>query len=82
MPVLRSAMRSPGFAAAHPALRNLDVFTEGPENSRPLAVTPLWGKVEALLERGCNRVLRGAATAASLGGQTSADIDQLLRAGV
>ncbi|MEC3952085.1 sugar ABC transporter substrate-binding protein [Nocardia sp. CDC153] len=82
VPVLRSAMGSPGFAAAHPGLRNLEVFTEGPENSRPLAVTPLWGKVEALLERGCNRVLRGAATAVSLGGQTSADIDQLLGAAV
>ncbi|MFE3193521.1 ABC transporter substrate-binding protein [Nocardia sp. NPDC059240] len=82
VPVLRSAMRSPGFAAAHPTLRNLEVFTEGPEHSRQLAVTPLWGKVEALLERGCNKVLRGAATAESLGGQTSADIDQLLRAAV
>ncbi|MTE15299.1 ABC transporter substrate-binding protein [Nocardia aurantiaca] len=82
VPVLNSAMRSPGFAAAHPTLRNLEVFTEGPENSRPLAVTPVWGKVEALLERGCNRVLRGAATAASLGGQTSTDIDKLLRASI
>ncbi|MFE5283982.1 ABC transporter substrate-binding protein [Nocardia sp. NPDC056611] len=82
VPVLRSAMRSAGFAAAHPGVRNLEVFTEGPENSRPLAVTPLWGKVEALLERGCNRVLRGAASAESLGGQTSSDIDQLLRAAV
>ncbi|GAB0105662.1 sugar ABC transporter substrate-binding protein [Nocardia sp. JMUB6875] len=82
VPVLRSAMESPGFAAAHPTLRNLEVFTEGPDNSRPLAVTPLWGKVEALLERGCNRVLRGAAAAESLGGQTTADIDQLLRAAV
>ncbi|AYF72770.1 sugar ABC transporter substrate-binding protein [Nocardia yunnanensis] len=82
VPVLRSAMESPGFAAAHPTLRDLAVFTEGPEHSRPLAVTPRWGKVEALLERGCNRVLRGAATAASLGGQTSADIDRVLRAAV
>ncbi|MVU81822.1 extracellular solute-binding protein [Nocardia sp. ET3-3] len=82
VPVLRSAMRSAGFAAAHPGLRNLEVFTEGPEHSRQLAVTPVWGKVEALLERGCNRVLRGAATAESLGGQTTSDIDRLLRAAV
>ncbi|BEK98760.1 ABC transporter [Nocardia seriolae] len=82
VPVLRSAMGAPGFAAAHPGLRNLEVFTEGPEHSRPLAVTPLWGKVEALLERGCNRVLRGAATAVSLGGRTTSDIDELLRAAV
>ncbi|UGT38712.1 sugar ABC transporter substrate-binding protein [Nocardia yamanashiensis] len=82
VPVLESAMRSPGFAAAHRGIRNLDVFTEGPAHSRGMAVTPLWGKVESLLERGCNRVLRGAAQADSLGGQTTADIDELLRTAV
>ncbi|MEU0544049.1 sugar ABC transporter substrate-binding protein [Nocardia sp. NPDC005978] len=80
VPVLRSAMGAPGFAAAHPGIRNLEVFTGGPAASRQLAVTPLWGKVESLLERGCNRVLRGAATADSLAGRTAADIDELLRA--
>ncbi|MFF2556041.1 ABC transporter substrate-binding protein [Nocardia sp. NPDC058058] len=80
VPVLKSAMHAPGFAAAHRGIRNLEVFTEGPANSRQLAVTPLWGKVESLLERGCNRVLRGAATADSLGGQTASDIDAVLRA--
>ncbi|WP_405485663.1 ABC transporter substrate-binding protein [Nocardia sp. NBC_00511] len=82
VPVLQSAMHSPGFATAHRAVRNLEVFTEGPANSRSLAVTPLWGKVESLLDRGCNRVLRGAAQADSLSGQTTTDIDQLLRAAV
>lgn len=79
VPVLRSAMDTPGFAAAHRGIRNLEVFTGGPAASRQLAVTPLWGKVESLLERGCNRVLRGAATADSLGGRTATDIDELLR---
>lgn len=78
VPVLKSAMDSPGFAAAHRETRNLAVFTEGPDNSRPLPVTPAWGKVSALLERGANRVLRGAATAASLDGQFTADLDALL----
>lgn len=78
VPVLRSAMDSPGFAAAHRDVRNLAVLTEGPDNSRPLPVTPAWGKVSALLERGSNRVLRGAATAASLDGAFTADVDHLL----
>ncbi|MFC9996665.1 ABC transporter substrate-binding protein [Nocardia sp. NPDC127526] len=82
VPVLESAMHSPGFAKAHRGIRNLDVFTEGPAHSRRMAVTPLWGKVESLLERGCNRVLRGAATADSLAGRTSSDIDELLRGAV
>ncbi|GAB4588762.1 ABC transporter substrate-binding protein [Nocardia sp. IFM 10818] len=82
VPVLKSAMHSPGFAKAHRGIRNLDVFTEGPAHSRRMAVTPLWGKVESLLERGCNRVLRGAATADSLAGRTASDIDELLRSAV
>ncbi|MFI5777971.1 ABC transporter substrate-binding protein [Nocardia sp. NPDC051570] len=78
VPVLRSAMHSPGFAAAHRGIGNLAVFTEGPDHSRPLAITPAWGKVDALLSRQCSRVLRGAATADSLA-HTAADIDVLLR---
>jgi len=81
VPVLRSAMASPGFAAAHRDIDNLEVFTGGPEASRPMVITPAWGKVESLLSRGCNRVLRGAAQADSLGGMAG-DIDSLLRAGV
>ncbi|MFR9750985.1 ABC transporter substrate-binding protein [Nocardia sp. 004] len=78
VPVLGSAMRSPGFAAAHRGIGNLEVFTDGPAHSRPLPVTPIWGKISALLERGGNRVLRGAADAASLHGRVAADIDALL----
>ncbi|MGQ4616445.1 extracellular solute-binding protein [Nocardia sp. R7R-8] len=79
VPVLGSAMNSPGFAAAHREIRNLAVFTAGPANSRPLPVTPAWGKVSALLERGCDRVLRGAASAASLNGRFASDVDALLK---
>ncbi|MCM6775944.1 sugar ABC transporter substrate-binding protein [Nocardia sp. CDC159] len=78
VPVLRSAMHSPGFARAHERIGNLAVFTEGPDHSRPLAITPAWGKVDALLSRHCNRVLRGAATADSLA-DAAADVDVLLR---
>ncbi len=80
VPVLRSAMRSPGFARAHANIGNLGVFTGGPDVSRPLVITPAWGKVDSLLSRGCNRVLRGAAQADSLGAM-SGEIDALLRAG-
>ncbi|MEV6431295.1 sugar ABC transporter substrate-binding protein [Nocardia sp. NPDC051463] len=78
VPVLKSAMGSRGFADAHREIRNLEVLTGGPAASRPLPVTPAWGKVSALLERGGNRVLRGAATAASLNGDFTTDIDALL----
>ncbi|MFI9509143.1 ABC transporter substrate-binding protein [Nocardia sp. NPDC052566] len=75
VPVLRSAMGSTGFAEAHREVRNLAVLTEGPAHSRPLPITPAWGKVSALLERGGNRILRGAATAAAL---DPSDIDAVL----
>nr|WP_246461165.1 sugar ABC transporter substrate-binding protein [Nocardia transvalensis] len=79
VPVLRSAVHSPQFAAAHRAIGNLEVLTDGPVHSRQFAITPAWGKVESLLSRTCNRVLRGAAQADSLA-DTAADIDALLRA--
>ncbi|MET8648320.1 ABC transporter substrate-binding protein [Nocardia aurea] len=77
VPVLKSAMAAPGFAEAHRDIRNLAVLTDGPGSSRPLAVTPAWGKVSALLERGGNRVLRGAARADTL---DPGDIDAVLGA--
>ncbi|MEV6389334.1 sugar ABC transporter substrate-binding protein [Nocardia xishanensis] len=80
VPVLKSAMATTGFAAAHREIRNLAVMTEGPDSSRPLPVTPMWGKVSALLERGGNRVLRGAATAQSLSARLAGDVDALLAA--
>ncbi|WP_227999238.1 ABC transporter substrate-binding protein [Nocardia australiensis] len=77
-PALKSAMGSTGFADAHREIRNLEVLTDGPAHSRPLPITPAWGKVSALLERGANRVLRGAAPATSLNGPFAADINALL----
>ena len=79
VPVLRSAMDSPGFAAAHTRIGNLEVCTGGPAASRTMVTTPAWGKVESLMSRGCDRVLRGAAQADSLGAMAG-DIDALLRA--
>lgn len=78
VPALTSALRSPGFAAAHPRVRNLEVFTGGPENSRPLPVTPVWHRVEAALHRGSDRVLRGAASADWFGHGPAAEINRLL----
>jgi multiple sugar transport system substrate-binding protein len=79
VPVLHSAMGSPGFAAAHTRIANLEVFTGGPAASRTMVTTPAWGKVESLLSRGCNRVLRGAARANSLASMAG-EVNALLRA--
>lgn len=79
VPVLQSAMGSPGFAAAHTRIGNLEVLTGGPAASRTMVTTSAWGKVESLMSRGCNRVLRGAAQADSLGAMAG-EIDALLRA--
>jgi multiple sugar transport system substrate-binding protein len=76
VPVLRSAMAAPGFAAAHRGIENLAVFRNGPDHSRQLAITPA---CDALLSRHCTRVLRGAATADSLAA-VAPDIDALLGA--
>ncbi len=78
VPVLRSAMAAPGFAAAHRDVHNREIFTDGPAHSRQLAVTPVWGKVDSLLSRSCDRVLRGAASAGSLA-DTAADVNRLLQ---
>ncbi|GAA5042524.1 ABC transporter substrate-binding protein [Nocardia callitridis] len=80
VPVLKSAMNSPGFAEAHPDVENMSVFTEGPDHSRPLAITPSWGKIKALAERSTNRVFRGADSADSLAGQFTADVNGVLEA--
>jgi multiple sugar transport system substrate-binding protein len=77
VPALRSAVNSAGFRSAHPAIRNLDVFLGGLDNVRHLAVTPQWGPIGAALQRGFDRVLRGAAPATYLRG-AAAEIDRLL----
>lgn len=79
VPVLKSAIGSPGFAEAHTRVRNLDVLTGGPARSGPLPVTPAWAKVDALMDRNFGPVLRGAAQATSFKDGLSHDVDEVLR---
>lgn len=78
VPVLRSAITSPGFAAAHRRLANLAVLTDGPLVSEGLPITPAWEKVVALMDRHFGPVLRGARPATSLSG-LSGSVDEVLR---
>jgi ABC-type glycerol-3-phosphate transport system substrate-binding protein len=77
VPVLRSALDSPGFAQAHREVGNLAVLTQGPAYSEGLPVTPAWEKVYALIDRNFGPVLRGSRPATSLAGLSSA-IDEVL----
>lgn len=79
VPVLKSVLGTSGFAAAHRHIDNLAVLITGPAHSRPLPVTPYWGKAEALLRRHADRVLRGAAPATSFAGSPTSELDALLR---
>lgn len=78
VPVLRSAINSPGFAEAHRRVGNLAVLTDGPAVSEGLPITPAWEKVVALMDRNFGPVLRGARPAASLSG-LSRSVDEVLR---
>ncbi|WP_374025814.1 sugar ABC transporter substrate-binding protein [Mycobacterium sp. HNNTM2301] len=78
VPVLRSALDSPGFAAAHRNVGNLAVLTQGPACSEGLPVTPAWEKIVALMDRSFGPVLRGSRPASSLTGLSPA-IDEVLR---
>lgn len=78
VPVLRSALGSSGFAAAHHRVGNLGVLTEGPEYSDGLPVTPAWEKIVALMDRNFGPVLRGSRPATSLTAMSPA-IDEVLR---
>jgi ABC-type glycerol-3-phosphate transport system substrate-binding protein len=78
VPVLRSALNSPGFARAHDRVGNLAVLTEGPAHSEGLPVTPAWEKIVALMDRNFGPVLRGSRPATSLAGLSPA-IDEVLR---
>jgi multiple sugar transport system substrate-binding protein len=78
VPVLRSALRSDGFAEAHRRLGNLSVLTEGPAFSQGLPITPAWEKVNALMDRHFGPVLRGNRPATSLSG-LSRSVDEVLR---
>ena len=78
VPVLRSAITSPGFAQAHRRIGNLGVLTDGPANSDGLPVTPAWEKVVALIDRSFGPVLRGSQPATALTGLSHA-VDEVLR---
>ncbi|MDI3315815.1 MAG: sugar ABC transporter substrate-binding protein [Mycobacterium sp.] len=79
VPVLKSAIDSAGFAAAHRRIANLAVLTGGPAHSEGLPVTPAWEKVNALMDRNFGPVLRGSRPAASLADGLSREIDEVLR---
>ncbi|MBV9514995.1 MAG: sugar ABC transporter substrate-binding protein [Mycobacteriaceae bacterium] len=78
VPVLTSAVGSAGFAQAHTNIGALDVLTGGPSNSGYLPVTPVWEKIDALMDRSFGPVLRGVRPASSLAG-LSRDVDEVLR---
>lgn len=78
VPVLRSALDSPGFAQAHRGVDNLAILTEGPAHSDGMPVTPAWEKVAALMDRGFGPVLRGSRPATSLAALSPA-VDEVLR---
>jgi multiple sugar transport system substrate-binding protein len=79
VPVLTSAIHSPGFANAHTRIRNLAVLTDGPVHSGYLPVTPAWQKIDALMDREVGPVLRGTRPASTLKSGLSRTIDQVLR---
>lgn len=78
VPVLKSAVGSPGFADAHPGVDNIAVLTDGPAHSEGLPITPLWPKVNALIDRAFGPVLRGKRPATSLKTGLSAQVDEVL----
>jgi multiple sugar transport system substrate-binding protein len=79
VPVLTSAIHSPGFTHAHTRIRNLAVLTDGPAHSGYLPVTPAWQKIDALMDREIGPVLRGTRPASTLKSGLSRTIDQVLR---
>jgi multiple sugar transport system substrate-binding protein len=80
VPVLRSAIHSAGFAAAHTNVGNLAVLTGGPAHAEGLPVTPAWPKIAALMDRNVSPVLRGVRPATALANGLSREIDGVLRA--
>lgn len=79
VPVLRSAIDSPGFAGAHRRIGNLAVLTGGPAHSEGLPITPAWEKINALMDRNFGPVLRGSRPATSLANGLSREVDEVLR---
>jgi multiple sugar transport system substrate-binding protein len=79
VPVLRSAIESPGFAKAHTRIDNLDVLTGGPSHAEGMPITPEWIKIAALMDRNIGPVLRGARPATSLANGLSHAVDEVLQ---
>jgi multiple sugar transport system substrate-binding protein len=79
VPVLRSAITSPGFAEAHRRIDNLAVLTGGPAHSEGLPITPQWARIAALMDRNFGPVLRGSRPATSLAGGLTHEVDEVLR---
>jgi multiple sugar transport system substrate-binding protein len=79
VPVLRSAITSPGFAEAHTRIGNLQVLTGGPAHSEGMPITPEWSKIIALMDRNFGPVLRGVRPATSLANGLSHAVDGVLR---
>jgi len=78
VPVLRSAIDSPEFTAAHRRIRNLAVLTDGPAHSEGLPISPEWQQVHALMDRAIGPVLRGKRPAESLKRGLTPQIDEVL----
>jgi multiple sugar transport system substrate-binding protein len=79
VPVLRSALTSPGFSQAHARIDNLQVLTGGPAHSEGMPITPEWTKIVALMDRNFGPVLRGVRPATSLANGLSHAVDEVLR---
>jgi multiple sugar transport system substrate-binding protein len=79
VPVLRSAIESPGFAEAHRRIGNLAVLTGGPTHSEGMPITPEWPKIASLMDRNIGPVLRGVRSATSLANRLSHAVDEVLR---
>jgi len=79
VPVLRTAIKSAGFAKAHARIDNLHVLTGGPAHSEGMPVTPNWPKIASLMDRNVGPVLRGSRPATSLAGGLAHAIDEVLR---
>jgi multiple sugar transport system substrate-binding protein len=78
VPVLTPALHSAGFAAAHRGVGNLGVLTDGPAHSQGMPISPVWEKVNALMDRAIGPVLRGRRPAASLKTRLSPQVDEVL----
>ena len=78
VPVLNSAIRSPGFISAHNRIGHVDVLTGGPAHSGYLPVTPAWQRIDALMDREIGPVLRGARPAVTLADGLSKSVDEVL----